>query len=125
MPGTPVVHVVMPLLKLETTSALSEAETKTLLSSLSKLVAETIGKPEQYVMISISQAAMTMSGKSGNAAFVDLRSIGGLNGGINRKLSQQVCKVLTESLGIPPERIYLNLMEVAADRWGWNSSTFG
>lgn len=115
----------MPLLKLETTSALSEAETKTLLSSLSKLVAETIGKPEQYVMISISQAAMTMSGKSGNAAFVDLRSIGGLNGGINRKLSQQVCKVLTESLGIPPERIYLNLMEVAADRWGWNSSTFG
>ena len=58
----------MPLLKLETTVAISEDKQKALLSSLSKTVAETIGKPEQYVMVTISQAAMAMSGKPGNAA---------------------------------------------------------
>lgn len=46
----------MPLLKLETTVVLSEDKRKALLASLSKTVAETIGKPEQYVMVTIGQA---------------------------------------------------------------------
>ena len=73
--------------------------------SLSKAVAETIGKPEQYVMVTASQAAMVMSGKPGDAAFVDTRSIGGLSDDVNLRLSQQVCKLLGDSLGISPERV--------------------
>jgi len=115
----------MPLLKLETAVALSDEKTKTLLGSLSKAVAGTIGKPEQYVMVSISRSDMLMSGKAGEAAFVDIRSIGGLSGETNRKLSQQVCKLLTDSLGIALDRIYLNFTDVEADAWGWNGSTFG
>src|SRR5436309_13383954 len=115
----------MPLLTLETTVAISDDKQKALLSSLSKTVAETIGKPEQYVMVTISQAAMAMSGKPGNAAFMDIRSIGGLSGDVNRKLSQQVCKLLNDSLGIPPDRVYLNFSDVDAGNWGWNGSTFG
>jgi len=115
----------MPLLKLETTVALSEEQRKTLLSSLSRTVASTIGKPEQYVMVSLSQPAMLMSGKAGGAAFVDIRSIGGLNGETNRKLSQQICKALKDSLGISPDRVCLNFTDVGADNWGWNGSTFG
>jgi phenylpyruvate tautomerase PptA (4-oxalocrotonate tautomerase family) len=115
----------MPLLKLETTVLLSEDKRKTLLASLSKAVAGTIGKPEQYVMVSIGQAAMVMSGKPGDAAFVDVRSIGGLTDEVNRKLSQQICKLLNDSLGIPPDRTYLNFTDVEASSWGWNGSTFG
>jgi phenylpyruvate tautomerase PptA (4-oxalocrotonate tautomerase family) len=73
----------MPLLKLETTVVLSEDKREALLVSLSKAVAETIGKPEQYVMVTASQAAMVMSGKPGDAAFVDIRSIGGLSDDVN------------------------------------------
>jgi phenylpyruvate tautomerase PptA (4-oxalocrotonate tautomerase family) len=115
----------MPLLKLETTVPLSDDKRKNLLTSLSKALAGTIGKPEQYVMVSINQAAMVMSGKSGDAAFVDIRSIGGLSGNVNRKLSQQVCTLLTDSLGIQPDRVYLNFTELEAGNWGWNGSTFG
>src|SRR5262245_13335564 len=79
----------MPLLKLETTVVLSEDKRQTLLSSLSKIVAESIGKPEQYVMVSVSPAAMLMSAKPGDAAFVDVRSIGGLGEAANRQLSQK------------------------------------
>jgi phenylpyruvate tautomerase PptA (4-oxalocrotonate tautomerase family) len=115
----------MPLLKLETTVALTDEKRKSLLASLSKIVANTIGKPEQYVMVTASQVAAVMSGKSGDAAFVDIRSIGGLSGDVNRNLSQQVCKLLNDSLGLAPDRIYLNFTDVDAANWGWNGSTFG
>ena len=115
----------MPLLRLETSVALPEDKRKALLASLSKAVAETIGKPEQYVMVTVSQAGMLMSGKPGDGAFVDLRSIGGLSDEVNRKLSQQVCRLLKDSLGISPDRVYLNCTNVDAGNWGWNRSTFG
>jgi phenylpyruvate tautomerase len=115
----------MPLLKLETTVVLSEDKQQALLASLSQTVAETIGKPQQHVMVTASQAAMQMSGSPGNAAFVDVRSIGGLTGDVNRKLSQKVCKLLNDLLGVPPNRIYLNFTDVEASHWGWNGSTFG
>ncbi len=115
----------MPLLKLETSVALSEEKRKALLASLSKALAGATGKPEQYVMVTANQAAMLMSGKPGDAAFVDIRSIGGLTSEVNRKLSQQVCKLLNDSLGIDPDRIYLNFADVQAGNWGWNASTFG
>ena len=115
----------MPLLKLETTVALPDEKKKTVLALLSKALADTIGKPEQYVMVTTSHSAMLMSGKTGDAAFVDIRSIGGLNGDTNRKLSQQICELLKDSLGIAPDRVYLNFSDVEAGNWGWNGSTFG
>ena len=115
----------MPLLKLETTALLPGEKGKPLLAALSKAVADATGKPEQYVMVTVIQSTMLMSGKAGDAAFVDVRGIGGLNGETNRKLSQQICKLLKDSLGIAPDRIYLNFTEVEAGNWGWNGSTFG
>ena len=115
----------MPLLKLETTVVLTQDQRQALLASLSKTVAETICKPQQYVMVAASQAAMQMSGSAGDAAFVDVRSIGGLSDDVNRKLSQKVSQLLHDSLGIPPNRIYLNFTDVQASHWGWNGSTFG
>ena len=115
----------MPLLKLETTVALTDEKRKTILASLSRILAETTGKPEQYVMVTVSQTAMLMSGKPGDAAFADIRGIGGLSGDVNRQLSQKVCRVLNESLGVPPSRIYLNFTEVEAGNWGWQGNTFG
>ena len=115
----------MPLLKLETTVVLTDEKRKTLLSALSKAVAGTIGKPEQYVMVTIGSAAILMSGNPGEAAFVDIRSIGGLTDDVNRKLSQKLCKLLNDSLGVAENRVYLNFTSVEASNWGWNGSTFG
>jgi phenylpyruvate tautomerase PptA (4-oxalocrotonate tautomerase family) len=115
----------MPLLKLETTVALADDKKKSLLASLSKIVAGTIGKPEQYVMVTISPAAILMSGKPGDAAFVDVRSIGGLGDGVNWQFAQKIGALLKESIGVPPDRVYLNFTDVPAANWGWNGDTFG
>ncbi len=42
---------------------------------------------------------------------LDLR-IGGLNCETNRKLSQEICNLLKDSLGIASDRVYLNFTEV-------------
>ena len=115
----------MPLLKLETTVVLTDDQRKALLSSLSRILAETTGKPEDYVMITLSQSAILMSGKTGDAAFVDVRGLGGLSGDVNQRLSQKVCRLLNESLGVPQDRIYLNFTELEASNWGWKGNTFG
>jgi phenylpyruvate tautomerase PptA (4-oxalocrotonate tautomerase family) len=115
----------MPLLKLETTVALSKEKESALLASLSKIVAGTIGKPEEYVMVTIAPVAVLMSGKPDGAAFVDIRSIGGLNHDVNCSLSQKVCDTLNELLAIPANRVYLNFTDVEAGNWGWKGSTFG
>ena len=115
----------MPLLKLETTVALTDEKKQALLASLSKIVAGATGKPEQYVMVVASPAAILMSGKPGEAAFVDVRGIGGLGGEVNRQLSRKIGSLLKESLGVPPDRVYLNFTDVPAGNWGWNGSTFG
>ena len=115
----------MPLLKLETTVALTDEKRTALLASLSKTVAEMTGKPEQYVMVTVNPAAMLMAGKTGDAAFVDVRGIGGLSGAVNRQLSQKLCQLLNQSLGVSQDRIYLNFTEVEASNWGWKGGTFG
>lgn len=115
----------MPFLQLQTTASLSDHQRDTLLAALSKIVSETIGKPEEYVMVSLTPAQMLMSGQDGETAFVDVRSIGGLEGGVCPKLAEKIGAVLRESLGVPPERIFLNFTEVAANRWGWKGSTIG
>ena len=115
----------MPLLKLETTVALADDKRNTLLASLSKALAETTGKPEGYVMITAAHADILMAGKPGPAAFVDIRGLGGLSGDVNRRLSEKLCRLLNESLGVPPDRIYLNFTELDAANWGWKGNTFG
>lgn len=115
----------MPLLVLQTSVRLSNQQRHDLLAPLSKIVAECIGKPERYVMVAVGEAAMLMGGAEGPAAHADVRSIGGLNREVNRKLSERVCALLQEQLDIPPDRVYLGFTSVGAENWGWNGGTFG
>ena len=115
----------MPLLKLETAVSLSDEKRKALLETLSALVAKTLGKPEQYVMATVSTVAILMSGQPGNAAFVEVRSIGGISSESNQKLSREICRVLEASLEVPSSLVYLNFSNIAPANWGWNNETFG
>ena len=58
----------MPLLTLQTSARLSSQQRHDLLAPLSKIVAECIGKPERYVMVTVSEAAMLMGGAETPAA---------------------------------------------------------
>lgn len=111
----------MPLLKIQTKKEVPAD----VLAELSSVTAETIGKPETYVMVCAAKADMMMSGTSDDAAFVEVKSIGGLRRDVNLALSGKICELFNEKLGIAPERVYLNFIEIPASEWGWNGSLFG
>ena len=115
----------MPLIKLQTSVPLSDDIHKELLAAMSKIIAESIGKPEQYVMAAIETGPIMMSGQQTSAAFADVRSIGGLNGVVNNRICRELCSLLNESLGISPNKVYISFTDVSAGNWGWNGKTFG
>ena len=115
----------MPLLKLTTSVPVAAQKKDELVGQLSKALAEITRKPEQYVMVTLDDAAILMAGKAGPAAFVDVRGIGGLTGDVNQQVSKRICALLEKAIGIPPDRVYLTFTDVAASNWGWNSKTFG
>jgi phenylpyruvate tautomerase len=115
----------MPLLQLKSSVVPEEKPRQLLLRQLSRVLAQATGKPEQYVMVLMEPAHLLMAGQNGPAAWIEVRSIGGLDASTNRKLSASICEVIQQQLAIPPGRVYLNFVNVPADHWGWNGDTFG
>ena len=115
----------MPLVKMQTSVSIAEEKRNEILLAASHIVAEATGKPEMYVMVTIEEGVFLMGGKSGPAAFVDVRGIGGLTPEVNKRLSESLCSLLKEKLSIEPERVYVNFTDVSPTNWGWNSGTFG
>jgi phenylpyruvate tautomerase len=115
----------MPLLKVTTSVPVAEDKRRKLLTDLSKLVAGILGKPEEYMMVGLEEAALMMGGEEAPAAFVDLRSIGGLSREVNGEIAAKLCALLESSLGIAPDRVYINFSDVKAADWGWKGETFG
>ena len=117
----------MPLIRLETSCDLSDASKKQALTkALSRLAAEGIGKPEQYVMASVhDNLAMSMSGQIGHCALVTIKSIGGLTRAVNQHLAAQIDQMLQEELAISQDRIYITFEDLAPTHWAFNGRTFG
>jgi phenylpyruvate tautomerase PptA (4-oxalocrotonate tautomerase family) len=116
----------MPLIQVSTTETIAEASQKPLLQKLSRAIAEGIGKPESYVMVVLHpQSPMLHGGAPGPAAFVDVRSIGGLGSRVCKALSERICALLLADLKVPGERVYLNFTDVPAGSWGHDAGTFG
>jgi phenylpyruvate tautomerase len=116
----------MPYLKVETTETIDGDTKRGLCERLSRLCAATIGKPEQYVQaLVVDGVAMLHGGEAGPAAFVDVRSIGGLSATVCQGLAAKVCALLERDLGIPGARVYLNFTDVSAAKWGHDGGTFG
>ncbi len=115
----------MPLLTLSVSTEIDESRKGTLLGQLSSMVAESLNKPEKYVMVTVEEKAMMMSGTTAPAAFVNLKSIGGISDESNKVFSEKICDLLKKELGIEQDRVYVNFSDVARGNWGWNGGTFG
>ncbi len=115
----------MPSILVQSNAVLTGEAGQQLLASLSQAVAETIGKPERYVLASLAPASLLMSGQAGPAAWVEVRSIGGLTAEVNGRLAERICNLLARAANIKGDRVYLNFMDVPAPNWGWNGETFG
>lgn len=114
----------MPFLSIRTNLPLLAEQQTRLLTTASRLVAEALGKPERYVMVSLeSGMAMRFAGSDEPLAYLELKSIG-LPGDRTASLSQALCSLLQEQLGIEPARVYTEFTDAKGALWGWNGGTF-
>ena len=115
----------MPLINIQA-SVPAVADSNSLLQELSSKLAELLGKPEKYVMTSLQCGVpMTFSGNTEPTCYVEVKSIGALDGSRTQEVSELVCSHIEQNLGIPADRTYIGFEDVPARLWGWNGSTFG
>ena len=114
----------MPLLSITTNAQVADEQTSSLLETLSTAVADMLGKPERYVMVSLSpNPHMSFAGNREPLAYLELKSIG-LPEGRTGEMSSRLCAVVAAGLGISPERIYIEFSDAQRHLWGWNGGTF-
>jgi phenylpyruvate tautomerase len=114
----------MPLLTIQTNVNVPEGKRDAMLKRASRTVAQQLGKPEGYMMVSLeAERPMVFAGTSEPAAFMDLRAIG-LPAGKTGQLAALLCDLAKAELGVAKERVYINFTDVPANLWGWNGETF-
>lgn len=114
----------MPYLKIQTNREPDAAAARDLLGRASKLVAEQLGKSENYVMVALDPPRpMLFAGSDAPAAYLELKSIG-LPENRTGELSAALCALVEEAIGVPGERIYIEFADASRSMWGWNGKTF-
>lgn len=114
----------MPYLLIKTNATPAPGTMTPLLQKVSQQLAETLGKPERYVMIALEHTCpMLFAGSDAPLAYLELKSIG-LPTARTAELSALLARLLNQELGIPAERVYIEFSDAAGPLWGWNGATF-
>lgn len=114
----------MPCLQIQTNRHISGPAAAALLKELSHTVAEALGKPEKYVMTSIStDLAMTMSGSTANCVIADLSGLGMPELKIP-DIAKELNRILSDHLGVPGSRIYLRFYDHPRTHWAMDGKPF-
>ena len=117
----------MPLIKVQTSvDKPAEGAVEDLLKQLSASLAEHLGKPETYVMTAFEPSTqMTFGGTTDPTCFIQIKSVGTMGGSKTETMSQDFCAKVQASLGVPPNRTYIEFNDSQGAMWGWNGTTFG
>lgn len=114
----------MPLLSIETNIELASELIPNLLQASSATIAERLGKSERYVMVRFDHNPnMSFAGDESGLAYLQLKSIG-LADSQTPGLSAALCELVSDHLGVTPDRVYIEFSDVPRTMWGWNGDTF-
>jgi len=111
----------MPYIRVETNIDISD---ENFAAELSKLTAGNVGKPESFVMVSVhDRLKMSFGGKTDPCALLTLKSLG-LQASQCEGLSAALSGFIEDKLGIPADRIFIEMDSHAPEMFGWNGGTF-
>ena len=114
----------MPFLRIQTNRDVSGPDRQALVRDASTLVAGQLGKPERYVMVAFEpNPAMVFGGEDAPLAYLELKSIG-LAEDQTAGLSEALCGLVNDRLGIDQDRVYIEFADAPRKMWGWNGGTF-
>lgn len=112
----------MPVLSLRTNLPLPSGND--LCRGLTELLAAQTGKPTSTILIELQGGlTMTLGGDDAPCALLDVRSIGA-EPALALRLSDALCGLLRERLGLAPDRVYIEVHSPRGALFGWNHQTF-
>ncbi len=114
----------MPYFSIRTNQAVDQPAQQALMNKASAFIADLLGKPEQYVMISIqTDAPLIFGGSEDPTAFVELKSIG-LPRDRCGEFAEKISGFVQAELGPPPDRVFIDFKALERDLFAWNGKTF-
>lgn len=114
----------MPYVSIRTNQAIDDSSQQESMKKFSAFIAELLGKPEQYVMISIRAGVpLIFGGTDAPTAFVELKSIG-LPRDRCGEFAAKISDFVQAELGPPPDRVFIDFKELERDLFAWNGKTF-
>ncbi|KAJ3684094.1 hypothetical protein LUZ61_013258 [Rhynchospora tenuis] len=98
----------MPCLNLSTNVNLDGVDTSAILAEATRVVADVIDKPQNYVMVVLKGSVpICFGGTEQPAAYGELVSIGGIDPVTNKKICAGIATILSKKLSIPKSRFFL------------------
>lgn len=113
----------MPFINVRTNAKVSPDLAEQIKSKLGGAITAIPGKSEGWLMVGIEGGQMLyFRGTDEPAAMVNVSLYGSASGNALSTLTAHITGILTDTLGIPSDRIYVSYM--CTDNWGWNGSNF-
>ncbi|XP_013184045.1 macrophage migration inhibitory factor [Amyelois transitella] len=89
------------------------------------VLAKSLGKPEQYCVVSvIPDVMMSFGGSSEPCGIANLMSIGGLGVEQNKKHAKILFELVANELGISSDRMYITFQDEPTGNVGYKGTTF-
>ncbi|MBE7050319.1 MAG: hypothetical protein E7394_06050 [Ruminococcaceae bacterium] len=113
----------MPYIEAKISIPLSDNQKEELKCGFGKTMG-LVEKPESFLMVNIEDGKdLWFAGeKLEKGAYISLSLLGNSTSENYRKVTEAVCTLLSDKLGIDPKGIYVTYHPVSD--WGWNGSNF-
>lgn len=113
----------MPFIDAKVTVSLGEEKKETIKSRLGKAVS-LLHKGESYLMVGFQENyTLYLGGKRlDRGAYVEVSLFGSASSSDYSRMTGEICKILSEELGIPASAVYVTYHGLSD--WGWNGSNF-
>ena len=108
----------MPLLMIKTSVSLSEEKKEAFLKAATKVLVD-LGKKESHAMVLLEKVDASMGGEIGPTALAEFRSMVFPSHEQNNMMSEKLCRLFEEMLGVPGDRVFVNIVQVPQSCWGW------
>lgn len=113
----------MPFIDSKVTVALSDNQKENIKAKLGQAIG-VLGKTESFLMVGFEdEYDLYMAGnKLDRGAFVAVRVYGQVQPQACDRMTEKICDILQEELGIPGNAVYVTYQGIAD--WGWNGGNF-
>ena len=114
----------MPYIGTRVSVMLSEEKERELKEKLGKAIETIPGKTERWLMTEFQDNCRIWFGgdNSKPSAFIEVKILGGEDKAAFSKMTGVLTDIMSETLGIPGDRVYVVYQGIA--NWGWNGSNF-